>query len=169
MANGSGKIPDALPPPSNCDSCCSINVELTTNDRIYGKLYGEWPFIYYCHDCGAAVGCHCNTHNPLGRMADKETRLLRMQCHNVFDPLWKSGLLSRSAAYKWLASALNIPKEQTHISWLTKENLEVAIVLCKRYYEERKHLIERRKSKREASKLRYNWKVKSHIDARKRH
>jgi hypothetical protein len=38
-----------------------------------------------------------------------------MRAHAVFDPIWKSGRMTRHAAYKWLSDAMDLPKEQTHI------------------------------------------------------
>lgn len=46
---------------------------------------------YYCESCGAYVGCHNNSKNPLGTMANRETREWRMKAHKSFDPIWKKG------------------------------------------------------------------------------
>jgi hypothetical protein len=49
----------------------------------------------------------------MGHMADGETRRLRMEAHNLFDPLWKSGGMSRAAAYDLLRAGTGA----RHISW----------------------------------------------------
>ena len=46
-------------------------------------------------------------------MADKETMNLRKQAHTLFDPLWKSGEMSRGKAYKYLATLMD--KKDVHI------------------------------------------------------
>jgi hypothetical protein len=140
-------LKDALPPLKHCDNCCSVNIELTTNDKIYGRIYGEWPKIYFCNDCRAAVGCHPKTELPLGRMADRQTRQLRSRAHDEFDKLWKSGLMSRSKAYNWLALALEIDPAQCHISWLSKDQLKDVATLSANYLSTHEKALIRRKEK----------------------
>lgn len=144
------KIEDALPVPTHCDNCCSVNIELTTNDVIYGRIYGNWPKVYYCKDCTAAVGCHPGTEIPLGRMADRETRKLRTKAHNAFDPLWRNGYMTRSRAYTWLAATLGIDYSECHISWLSKEQLKQTAAICSEYLESNAKALERRKAKQNA-------------------
>jgi zinc-finger-containing domain len=155
-------------PPELCDNCCSVNVVLTTNDRIYGRQHGKWPYVFYCCDCGAAVGCHPNTHVPLGRMADRETRHLRAKAHESFDPLWRSGLMPRSDAYRWLARELEIEDEACHISWLTKDQLKQATQAAATYFAEREHIIERRKDKKRERSIKRSERSKGRIIARKK-
>ena len=75
--------------PDKCDVCGSNLVRYTTNDEIYGKLYGNGG-CYVCDWCGAYVGVH-NTKDkiPLGRFADKELRELKKQCHDIFDMFFR--------------------------------------------------------------------------------
>jgi hypothetical protein len=147
-------IKDALPTPTHCDNCCSINIELTTNDRIYGRIYGEWPKIYFCVDCKAAVGCHPGTEIPLGKMADRATRQLRTKAHDEFDKLWRSGLMSRAKAYNWLAASLEIDPSQCHISWLSKDQLKDVATLSADYLNRNYNALLRRKEKQDAKQRR---------------
>jgi hypothetical protein len=147
-------IKDALPTPTHCDNCCSINIELTTNDRIYGRIYGEWPKIYFCVDCKAAVGCHPGTEIPLGKMADRATRQLRTKAHDEFDKLWRSGLMSRAKAYNWLAASLEIDPSQCHISWLSKDQLKDVATLSADYLNRNYNALLRRKEKQNAKQRR---------------
>ena len=142
-------IKDALPTPTHCDNCCSVNIELTTNDKIYGRIYGDWPKIYYCNDCRAAVGCHPGTVIPLGRMADRATRQLRTKAHDEFDKLWRSGLMSRAKAYNWLAASLEIDPSQCHISWLSKDQLKDVATLSADYFSNNYAALVRRKAKKD--------------------
>ena len=52
---------------------------------------------------------------PMGRLANAELRSAKQAAHAAFDPIWKSGFLSRRAAYTWLADVLGIPFDQCHI------------------------------------------------------
>jgi hypothetical protein len=160
-------IENALPPPSNCDNCRSPNVELITNEKIYGRQLGKWPYVYRCTDCNSTVGCHPNTFLPLGRMADKQTRLLRKEAHVAFDRLWREGLLSRSMAYRWLAEELGIPFDSCHISWLTKKQLRTTIKVSTVYFSEREHIAARRKERRDATRTRQREYEKLRIRLRK--
>ena len=70
--------------------------------------------FYRCSPCGAYVGCHKDG-RPLGRLANADLRRAKQLTHAKFDPLWKSGQMSRSAAYRWLADQLGIPGDECHI------------------------------------------------------
>ena len=150
------KVRNALPAPIYCDCCCSLNVELTTNDRIYGRQFGEWPYCYFCNDCKAAVGCHPGTEIPLGRMADRQTRRLRKIAHDEFDRLWRGGFMTRDKAYQWLAAELQIEIEQCHMSWLTKDQLKQAAQVSKVYIQQNAKALIRRRKKQDAKSYERN-------------
>lgn len=126
-------IKDPLPRPVKCDSCGSLDIQLADNKQLYGKSFGKWPIIWLCWTCEASVGCHAETDIPLGFMADRETRQLRLKAHNAFDPLWKkSGKFKRITAYTWLASMLQIPLKECHISQFSKKQCELTVIYSKR-------------------------------------
>ena len=77
---------------------CETEAEWVENKEVYGKNYGDSVMLWLCRKCGARTGCHQNTSTPLGTMANEELRELRKQCHALFDPLWKSGKMSRKKA-----------------------------------------------------------------------
>lgn len=95
------------------------------NKEIYGKNYGDSVMCYYCKECDAYVGCHKNTSTPLGTMANKELRELRKQCHLLFDPLWKSGKMSRKKAYKYLEEKTGLK----HIAWCNEEECKKILTI----------------------------------------
>jgi hypothetical protein len=109
-----------------CPYCGKLS-QLVGGDRIYPHrkdLYSKK--FYLCDPCNAYVGCHQGTQKPLGRLANKELRNAKMQAHRAFDPIWKSGQLSRSQAYAWLADRLGIPGDECHIGMFDVETcLEV--------------------------------------------
>lgn len=115
-----------LTPPRRCDECKSESVEFVRNDVVYGRVIGNWPFVYYCRICYAIVGCHAGTNEPLGRMANAKTRKMRSYVHQVFDRIWREHHMRRQAAYAYLAGKLSIAVEDCHISWLTDEQLAKA-------------------------------------------
>lgn len=57
--------------------------------------------------------------------ADYATRQARIEAHEHFDRLWKSGVFSRNRAYRKLAKYLGLPKRKAHIGHFN-------IALCQR-------------------------------------
>lgn len=84
-------------------SYCKKQARFCENKEIYGRNYGKSYMCYYCQDCDARVGVHNNrADKPLGTMANKELRHLRVKVHSIIDPLWKSGKMKRKQVYKLL-------------------------------------------------------------------
>lgn len=81
---------------------CGNEARWCSNEERYGKRYGKSHMCYWCRPCDAYVGCHNNTRQPLGTLANKELRQWRMRAHAHIDPLWKSGRIKRSKLYKRL-------------------------------------------------------------------
>jgi hypothetical protein len=114
-------LPSAHTQAPQCGACRGHNVALVSGQCIYPHrrdLYHKWFYLCWC---GAYVGCHPNTIQPLGSPADKELRELRMRVHKRFDPLWKGGALSRDEAYSRLAAVLGLSGADCHIGMFTKE------------------------------------------------
>ena len=93
--------------------------------------------FYLCAPCSAWVGCHPGTERPLGVPANAETRQARVNAHDVFDVIWKTGRMARREAYAWLAEQLGIPVEECHISWFGREECQQAVRICERYWAHR--------------------------------
>lgn len=84
------------------------------------------PF-WACLPCGAWVGCHPGGTKPLGRLADAATRKAKMAAHAAFDPLWRSGRMTRREAYRWLAGQLGISFERCHIGHFSAEECAAVV------------------------------------------
>lgn len=91
---------------------CGIPAKWVENKAIYGKNFGRSFMMWLCKSCDAYVGCHNNTKEPLGTMANRLTREWRQKAHEVFDPLWKTGKHSRTMAYVILSRKMG---KETHI------------------------------------------------------
>ncbi len=85
---------------------CNKEARWCDNAEKYGKRYGRSYMCYWCKDCDAYVGCHNNTKEPLGTMANKELRQWRMKVHAKIDPLWKSGQFTRKEVYKKISEII---------------------------------------------------------------
>lgn len=73
--------------------------------------------FHYCERCQAWVGCHGRSKRPLGRISDSLLRRSKQTAHAAFDPIWKSGHLSRTQAYEWLAQQMGLPVHRCHIGY----------------------------------------------------
>ena len=84
---------------------CNKKAIWCENKEIYGRNYGKSYMIYLCKPCDSYVGCHNNTKNPLGTMANRETREFRNKAHSVFDKLWNNKK-ERKLAYLKISNQL---------------------------------------------------------------
>jgi hypothetical protein len=112
-----------MPKPPTCPYCQALAVLFKSSERFYNGR--DWGPLWVCEPCEAWVGCHPKTHMPLGRLANRELREEKMRAHAAFDPLWKSGLLSRREAYRLLAKAACLARDECHIGMFDVD-------LCKR-------------------------------------
>jgi len=90
-----------------CGECGAI-MEIRTSDN--GPFYGCSRFPV----CKGTHGAH-HDGRPLGKPADKETRLARIQAHRVFDLIWKEKHRTRSQAYAWMRKKLKLSQSEAHI------------------------------------------------------
>lgn len=99
---------------------CSGKVIYTSNADIYGKEYGSGK-CYLCLNCGAYVGTHKpRPREALGLLANKEMRMGKMMCHDIFDSKWKGkpkARKKRNDLYIWLSKQLNIPVCDCHFGY----------------------------------------------------
>lgn len=116
----------------SCPYCGLVSV-LVTGKVVYPHLPKLKDKCFYkCpnDDCDAFVGCHPNTTNPMGRLANAELRRNKLLAHNCFDKLWKSGSMSRSSAYKMLANKLGIEAKDCHIGMFDVHMCKRVMVIC---------------------------------------
>lgn len=101
-----------------------------TSSHLYrGQDYGP---VYECpKNCDAYVGAHRDTLEPMGRLANKPLRALKMATHQVFHPLWRDLAeaypdmniipkrvlaIARGRAYQWLALQMGLTEQECHIA-----------------------------------------------------
>ena len=102
---------------------CEKEAEWVENKEIYGRNFGKSYMSYLCRECDAYVGCHNNTEEPLGTMADRELRELRKKAHKLFDPTWKGTDVTRGKAYQNLKELTGVE----HIAWANKDECQIVI------------------------------------------
>lgn len=88
---------------------CNKPAVYCNNSEVYGRQCGKSYMCYFCRDCNAYVGTHNNTYAPLGTMANRELRQMRINTHRAIDGYWKSGLCTRDKIYKLLHQIFEKP------------------------------------------------------------
>ena len=113
---------------------CNQPAQLVGGDVIYPHLpWLHGKMFYSCVPCGAYVGCHDGTTQPLGCLANAQLRVAKMAAHTAFDPLWKSHRLTRTAAYRWLARELGIEVGDCHIGMFDVEQCRRVVEVCQKW------------------------------------
>ena len=108
---------------------CGQPAEIVSGREIYPQRRDLWlKWFWNCKPCGARVGCHPGTKRPLGRLANAELRAAKQAAHAAFDPLWKSGDMTRSEAYRWLGGMMGIA--EPHIGEFTVQQCERCVAAC---------------------------------------
>lgn len=116
--------------PTVCNICGS-KVSFVSNGVIYGREYGSGK-AYLCENCEAYVGTHKDSPlDAMGILANKRMRLLKQECHRIFDTLWENGR-ERTQMYRWLAKEMDIPFETCHFGWFDEPDLKRALVILKK-------------------------------------
>ena len=87
----------------------------------------QWGPKAECPESGCDMVAWTDKKGKWSKPADKETRRLRHRCHNLFDQLWKHGIMRRKAAYAWLAGEMGITTDRCHFSLFGKEECRQAI------------------------------------------
>ena len=108
---------------------CGGWAELVDSAEVYGgRSYGN---VWLCRRCDAYVGCHAGTDEPLGTLADAETRHWRKRAHASFDPLWRGDGMTRAEAYRWLAGRLGVHPNDCHVGLFDVETCKRVVELCR--------------------------------------
>jgi hypothetical protein len=105
---------------------CIKPANLVDSAVVYGTSYGK---MWLCSPCDAYVGTHKDSkqHIPLGRLANAELRRWKIRAHDAFDPLWKSGEMSRGKAYLLMQDLMGISAGQAHIGEFTVDDCKSLI------------------------------------------
>lgn len=93
---------DLACPEPRCDG------QLVLRQSKHGHFFGCTHFP----KCRGSHGAHPDG-RPMGTPAPAAVRHARVKAHEAFDPIWKSGRMSRGRAYRWLAERLG--RSEVHI------------------------------------------------------
>ena len=93
-------------------TCCNKDVpaELVNGRKIYPHREDLKQLLFWqCDTCNNYVGCHKNPRRalePLGVISTPEIRNARRHIHELLDPIWQNGQMSRSDLYREIGSRL---------------------------------------------------------------
>lgn len=111
-----------------CIECGCVTPDLVTGAVIYPHRPDLHKKPIWLCPCGAYVGCHPNTTDPLGSPAGQKTRHARQYVHRVLDPIWKNApdfygpdmkagkarRIARTRTYAYLGNKMGLGKKRTH-------------------------------------------------------
>jgi hypothetical protein len=118
---------------------CSKEARLVGGKEIYPSRPDLYERRFYLCVCGAYCGTHKGTDKPLGFPCGPQTRAVRSRAHEVFDPLWKgrNAPMTRNEAYRWLAGAMGLSRDDCHIGMMDAKTAQRAAYLS---YQKRKDM-----------------------------
>ncbi len=123
------RVKDPIPIPTVC-RYCGASVRLVHHSEVYGRSFGDWPYLYKCSRCEAQVGLHPRTNLPLGTLADRALRDARKQSKSVFFSLSERRGWSRNDAYRWLRKATGLDSADCHFGLFDLERCVTVAALC---------------------------------------
>jgi len=111
---------------------CGATAILRPASEIYGDS-SRSDQLYVCSNypsCRSYVSTYPGTNIPMGTLADGDLRNLRIKAHRKFDAVWKSGIMSRDNAYRWMADCLGLPLRDAHIAMFGEYRCKELIRYC---------------------------------------
>lgn len=136
------------PKPQPICPYCGTYAELVPDSEVYARSYGS--FVWRCAPCKAWVGVHRGSpqHAPLGRLANAELRILKMQAHDAFDRIWRAAMTlrgyskskARFMTYQWLAAQMEMPMSLCHIGMFGEDQCREAITICSKIGREKQNV-----------------------------
>jgi hypothetical protein len=109
-----------------CDYCRRPAEFLPSSAPVYGRDYGP---VWRCEPCGAWVGCHKGSDTPLGRLANKSLRAMKIRAHDAFDPIWRGTKTKRGSAYAWLADQMGLDRKDCHIGMFNEDQCQLVVIV----------------------------------------
>jgi hypothetical protein len=119
------RVKDSQPAPTEC-RYCGGEIRIQDHMVVYGKVYGDWPWLYRCVPCDARVGMHPFTNIPLGTLANEELRRARRSVKDKFEAIFKDGHMTRTEAYTLLSKTMGIDRNQCHFGMFEIEHIGFA-------------------------------------------
>lgn len=111
---------------------CGALADLRPASEIYQDATRE-EHLYVCRNyprCNSYVRVYPGTTHPMGPLANGDLRHLRIRAHRTFDRIWQCGVMTRDAAYRWMADFFCIPLRDAHIGQFNEYRCKALIDKC---------------------------------------
>lgn len=112
---------------------CGAHAVLQKGSFVHGDKSKE-EYLYVCSNyprCDAYVGVHAGTKIPKGTLANGDLRNKRIKTHKMFDKVWKSKLMTKKEAYRWMTYVMGLPCEMAHIGSFSDYRCDELTKICK--------------------------------------
>lgn len=95
--------------------CVECDKYITAKLVTGAMIYEDSPKVardkfWMCNSCKNYVGCHKNANKnklkPLGVIANKDLRKIRMMIHEIIDPIWREEKMKRGEVYAIISNEL---------------------------------------------------------------
>lgn len=111
---------------------CGQNSQFVNSSVVYG---GEgYGMIYYCAPCMAYIGVSKGTDKALGRLANKELRMLKIEAQHHFYKLWREGFMTEMEAYQWLSETLGLPADYANFDMFSEVTCKKVSEMAQKLY-----------------------------------
>ena len=114
-----------------CPYCGSTAVLRDASFVYHDKCFKS--HLYVCArypECDSYVGVHEGTLRPEGTLANSELRNRRIRAHKAFDQIWRTGIMTRPNAYRWMMEKMQLTQAQAHIGMFSEYRCDQLIELC---------------------------------------
>ena len=112
---------------------CGAKATLRPSSAVYGNAAKTDGYLYVCDrypKCDAYVAAHRKSRLPMGTLANGDLRHKRIEAHKAFDWMWRSGLMSKRQAYRWMQAKLGLNEKQAHIAKFSEYMCDQLIAVC---------------------------------------
>lgn len=113
---------------------CGRNAVLRKADFVYHET-SLTDYLYVCSaypECDSYVGVHEGTQKPKGSLANGDLRHKRIITHQIFDTIWKHGIMTRKNAYFWIQDIFGLPPEKAHIGNFSEYMCDQLMIACQK-------------------------------------
>jgi len=113
---------------------CGRTAVLRDASYVYGDKAIE-RYVYVCSRypaCNSYVGVHENTLLPKGTLANGDLRSKRISAHKAFDLIWKTGIMKKAEAYRWMQYKFGLTSQQAHIGLFSEYMCDQLIQECEK-------------------------------------
>lgn len=116
---------------------CGAEAKLRPSSVVYKERTLNDGYLYICDrypKCDSYVSAHQKSKLPMGTLANGNLRHKRIEAHKVFEQMWRSGIMTKWQAYKWMQGKFALSEKQAHIGMFSEYMCDQLIDACNQVY-----------------------------------